>query len=183
MKIAGSQVRIRTFEASAVALGGNADVLADTALDAAEDTEVLAADLDGQPDVARNVTVKGNDANVTGDVVIEGTDLDGGAISETIALNGATLVAGNRAFAEITAITLPPYDTADTERVRIGLGAKIGLPVRLSRDTVLAAFLDGAREGTRPTLATSLDALSANTVTLNSALDGSAVLVDFYETQ
>ena len=49
MKIAGSQVRIRTFEAAAIALGGNADVLADTALDAAEDTEVLAIDLDGQP--------------------------------------------------------------------------------------------------------------------------------------
>ena len=75
MKIAGSQVRIRTFEAAAIALGGDADVVADTALDAAEDTEVLATAFDGQPDVARNVTVKGNDANVTGDVVVEGFDL------------------------------------------------------------------------------------------------------------
>ena len=183
MKIAGSQVRIRTFEAAAIALGGDADVLADTALVAADDTEVLAVDLDGQPDVARNVTVKGNDANVTGDVVVTGTDLDGGTATETIALNGATLVAGDSAFATITSVTLPPYDTANTERVRIGLGAKIGLPVRLSRDTVIAAFLDGAREGTRPTVATSIDALSANTVTLDSALDGSGVLVDFYETQ
>ncbi|MEL7829462.1 hypothetical protein AAG604_13270 [Citromicrobium bathyomarinum] len=133
--------------------------------------------------VVINVTVKGNDANVTGDVVVEGFDLDGGAITETIALNGATLVAGNRAFAEITAITLPPYDTANTERVRIGLGAKIGLPVRLNRDTVIAAFLDNVREATRPTVATSLATLSANTVTLDSALDGSGVLVDFYETQ
>jgi hypothetical protein len=171
MKIAGSQVRIRTFEASALALGGDADVLADTALDASEDTEVLAAGLDGQPDVARNVTVKGNDANVTGDVVVEGFDLNGAIISETIALNGATLVAGNRAFAEVTAVTLPPYDTADTERVRIGLGAKIGLPVHLARDTVIAAFLDGAREATRPTVATSLAALSGNTVILQTLGD------------
>ena len=32
-------------------------------------------------------------------------------------------------------------------------------------------------------MATSLATLSANTVTLDSALDGSGVLVDFYETQ
>ena len=48
---------------------------------------------------------------------------------------------------------------------------------------MIAAFLDNVREATRPTVATSLDALSANTVTLDSALDGSGVLVDFYETQ
>lgn len=180
-RIEGSQVRIRTCIKAAAALGGNAAILVDTALDAAETTEVT--EFDGQPDVPRSVTVKGNDANVTGDVVIAGTNLGGAAITETIALNAANVVQGNLAFATITSITLPPYDTANTERVRVGLGAKLGLPVYLARDTVIAAFLDGVREATLPTVETSLSALAANTVTLDSALDGGVVIVDLYETQ
>lgn len=182
-RIEGSQSRIRHCINAAVALGANDDILADTALDAAENTVVLSGDLDGQPDVARNVTVKGNDANVTGDVVITGTNVEGVTITETIALNAANVVAGNKAFATITSVSLPPYDTANTERVRIGLGAKLGLPVRLSRDTVIAAFLDNVREGTRPTMALSASAIESNTATLNSTLDGGVVIVDLYETQ
>lgn len=178
-KIAGSWPRVASYLFAAVALGANDDVLADTALDETEDTVVTV--FDGQPDVARNVTVKGNDANVSGDVVVAGTRA-GVVITETIALNGSTLVAGNKAFDSIIQITLPPYDTADTERVRVGLGAKIGLPVKLTRNTVLAAFLDNAREGTAPTIAFSGSALESNTATLNSALDGSDVVIDLYET-
>lgn len=180
MRIEGAQARIRSILFVAVALGANDDVLADTAMDDADPTVVVV--FDGQPDVARNLTVKGNDANVTGDVDIEGLDADGAAIAETIALNGANVVAGNKAFAEVTQITLPVWDTADTERVRVGLGAKLGLPVRLGRNTVIAAFLDGVREAA-PTVAVDADVLESNTVTLASALDGTAVIVDLYETQ
>lgn len=178
-KIAGADVRVISRSLGSPALGANDDVLADTAMDVAEDTVV--AVFDGQPDVPRNVTVKGNDANVTGDVVVEGTR-SGAAISETIALDAANLVAGNKAFDTITSITLPPYDTADTERVRVGLGSKLGLPVKLTRNTVLKAFLDGALEGTAPTVAVSGSALESNTIALNSALDGTEVIVDLYET-
>ncbi len=179
-KISGSQPRISSLVLAAVILGANATILADTAMDDADPTEVDA--FAAQPDVARNLTVKGNDANVSGDVVIEGTNAAGEPISETIALNGANVVAGNKAFKTVTLITLPPYDTANTERVRVGVGSKLGLPVKLSRNTVLAAFLGGAREGTAPTVAVSSAALESNTVTLNSALNGAAVIVDFYET-
>lgn len=180
-KIEGSQVRIRTCRFPAAALGTDAAVLADTALDVADDTVVTT--FVAQPGVPRNVTVKGNDANVTGDVVIEGTNVEGVAISETIALNAANVVAGTKAFRTITSITLPPYDTADTERVRVGLGTRLGLPVRLSRNTVLAAFRENAREGTAPTVAVSASAIESNTVILNSALNGTEVLIDLYETQ
>jgi len=178
-KIAGSWPRVASYLFAAVALGANDDVLADTAMDVSEDTVVTV--FAGQPDVARNVTVKGNDANVSGDVVVEGTRA-GETITETITLNGSTLVAGNKAFDTITQITLPPYDTAATERVRVGLGAKIGLPAKLTRNTVLAAYLDNVREGTAPTIAFSGSALESNTATLNSALDGSDVIIDLYET-
>lgn len=179
-KIAGSQPRVRSLLLAAVALGTNNAVLADTAMDDADPTVVTV--FSGQPDVPRNLTVKGNDANVSGDVVIEGTNAAGETITETIALNGANVVAGNLAFASVTQATLPPYDTANTERVRIGLGAKLGLDVKLNRNTVLAAFLDGVREATAPTVTVSSDDLEANTATLNSALNGSDVVIDFYET-
>lgn len=180
-KIEGSQVRIRTCRFPAAALGTDAAVLADAALDDADTTVVTA--FVAQPDVPRNVTVKGNAAAVTGDVVIEGTNVEGAAISETIALNAATLVAGNKAFRTVTRITLPPYASANTERVRVGLGAKLGLPVRLSRNTVLAAYRANAREGTAPTVVVSASAIESNTATLNSALNGTEVLIDLYETQ
>lgn len=179
-KIAGSGVRISTMLLAAVALGADNDILVDTAMDVAVPTEV--AVFDGQPDVARNVTVKGNDANVSGDVIVTGIDALGGVITETITLNGATLVAGSKAFTRVDLVELPIYNTANTERVRVGLGAKLGLPLPLSRNTVMAAFLGGVREGAAPTVATSAAAVAANTATLNSALDGSAVIVDFYET-
>ena len=179
-KIKGGQVRVRSCEYGAVALGGNAAVLADTALHATNPTEVTV--FAGQPDVPRNLTVKGNDANVTGNVTIEGRNADGVAITETIALAGVATVAGNKAFEEVTKITLPDYAVANTERVRVGLGVKLGLPVRLSRNTIVAAFLGNAREVTPPTVTTSAAALEANTITLNSALNGTAVTVDLYET-
>ena len=180
-KIEGAQVRIRSCLYVAAALGANAAVLADTAMAAGATTIVTA--FAAQPDVPRNLTVKGNDANVTGDVVIAGTDAGGAAISETIALNGTAVVAGSKAFATVTSITLPAYAVANTERVRVGTGAKLGLPVRLSRNTVLAAYLANAREGTAPTVTVSASALASNTVTLNSALNGSDVIVDLYETE
>lgn len=179
-KISNSQPRISSMALSAVALGGDDDILGDTAMDDADTTEVTS--FAGQPDVPRNVTVKGNDANVSGDVVIEGLNGAKEAITETLALNGSTLVAGNKAFASVTKVTLPHYDTADTERVRVGLGSKLGLPVKLSRDTILNAYLGGVREATRPTVAVSSSALESNTVTLSSALTGAAVIVDYYET-
>ncbi|WEK00603.1 MAG: hypothetical protein P0Y59_02610 [Candidatus Sphingomonas phytovorans] len=179
-KMKGGQVRVRTAEFGNVALGGNAAVLADNALDAVNPTVVTV--LAGQPDVPRGLTVKGSDANVTGNVVIEGTNAGGAAISETIALNAANVVAGSKAFRTVTKVTLPKYAVANTERVRIGLAAKLGLPVRLSRNTVIAAYLAGAREATAPTVTVSATVLETNTVTLASALNGTAVIVDFYET-
>jgi hypothetical protein len=179
-KIPGSQVRIVSYQPGVVALGSNAAILADTALDDEDDTVVTS--FVAQPDVPRNLTVKGNDGNVTGDVIITGTNIAGGPISETIALNGSTAVVGSKAFKTVTSITLPPYDTANTERIRVGTGAKLGLPHALSRNTVLAAYLANVREATAPTVAVSAAVIESNTATLNSALAGTAVVIDLYET-
>lgn len=83
------------------------------------------------PDFPRNLTVKGNDANVTGNVVINGTDILNAVLTETIALSGASAVVGTKAFKTITSIVLPAYNTAGTENVSVGVGVKLGFPVRL----------------------------------------------------
>lgn len=179
-KIAGSGSRIISCAIGSPALGGNNAVLGDTAMANGATTAVSAGITN--PDVPRNVTVKGNDANVTGNVTIDGTNAGGEVISEVIALNGANVVTGNKAFRTVTGITLPAYAVANTERVRVGTGAKLGLPVALSRNSVVAAFLAGVREAVAPTVAVSAAALESNTASLNSALNGTAVIVDLYET-
>lgn len=59
------------------------------------------------PAVPRNVKVDGSAANITGNVKVYGTNFAGDAISETIALNGVTAVAGNLAFKTVTKVDLP----------------------------------------------------------------------------
>ena len=112
------------------------------------------------PDVPRLVSVKGNDANVTGNVVITGTDINDNVITNTIALNAANEVAGTKAFKTVTSIALPTYAVAGTETVSIGTTAKIGLPVAVpNASVVIAKTFDGSAD--------------AGTVTASATLEGS----------
>lgn len=179
-KILGAGSRILSAALGAVLLGVNSRIIGDTAMASGATTAVTV--FSGQPDVPRNLTVTGNAAAVAGNVVIVGTNAGGETITETIVAAGTSTVVGNKAFETITSITLPAWVSANTERIRVGTGAKLGLGALLSRNSVLRAFLGGVLEGTAPTVAFSATALESNTVTLNSALNGTAVLVDFYET-
>ncbi len=60
-----------------------------------------------QPDFARIATVKGNASGITGNVVVHGTNIAGTAISDSIALSGASEVLGVKAFKTITSVDLP----------------------------------------------------------------------------
>jgi hypothetical protein len=134
-----------------------------------------------QPDVPREITVTGalddgaTPAGGDGDVVIDGTDAAGAVISETITAVAGETIVGDLAFATVTAVTVP----SGTGTIAVGTGSALGIPARLSLNTVLAAYLNEAREATAPTVATSPTVLAANTITLNSALDGSVVDVLF----
>lgn len=136
------------------------------------------------PAVARNVTATagGTGANITAvSVIVAGTNVYGEAITETLpAFTAATpgTVVGSKAFATVTSITVPANGTGVTTAV--GTGAKLGLPVKLARNTVVAVFLADVKEGTAATVATSTTAVDGNTVSLNSALNGTAVIVDLY---
>lgn len=178
-KISGTASRVFNAALGSPALGADNAVLADTAM-ANGATTVVASGFT-QPDVPRNVTIKGNAAGIAGNVVIAGTNQAGEAITETIPLSGTAVVVGNKAFKTVTSVTLPAYTNGGTDRVRLGTGAKLGLPVSLSRDSLIHGYIGGVREATRPTVTFSATARESNTVTLNSALNGTAVLADYYE--
>lgn len=59
------------------------------------------------PAVPRALSIVGNVAGITGDVVITGKNFSDEVIAETIALNGMTTVQGAKAFKNTTSIALP----------------------------------------------------------------------------
>jgi hypothetical protein len=79
------------------------------------------------PDFPRQLSVTGGDVNVTGNVVITGRNIRDEAITDTIALNGSSTVAGAKAFKSVSSIQLPVYAVADTETVSVGITDKLGL--------------------------------------------------------
>lgn len=104
------------------------------------------------PDVARLLTIKGNALNEAGDVVIVGTNINGEAITETIALNGTSEVAGILAFASVTKITLPARTTVG-DTVSVGFADSFGMPQILRNLlNVLVKIFDGSTDAGTLTL-------------------------------
>jgi hypothetical protein len=90
-------------------------------------------------DVPRNVIVDAAGA-ATAVLTVTGTDVYGIPMSEAITLNGATAVAGKKAFKTITSIAA----SAAATDFFVGTGDVFGLPIRAnSRNYVLTAW-DGA---------------------------------------
>ena len=69
------------------------------------------------PDYPRTVTAKGGVSGQTGNVVVSGTNILGEAISDTIALSGASEVEGSKAFKTVTNIHLPAQTHTSTAQV------------------------------------------------------------------
>jgi hypothetical protein len=90
------------------------------------------ADLSSAPAIAdpfgRNITVVASGANATA-VVFYGWDYLGQPIAESITLNGATPVAGNKCFKALNYFTY----TAAGVTLNIGTGLKLGLPYKTIR--------------------------------------------------
>lgn len=122
-------------------------------------------------------TTAGAEAKAVGNVVITGKDAAGVAITETIALNGTTPVVGNLAFAIVSQIVLPIMVSGPS--VSVGVGSKLGLDHCMLVDNVLRTVFGGTTEGVPPTVTADIDEVAKNTVTLNSAIDGTSP-VDIY---
>lgn len=143
--------------------------------------EVLTTGITNPP-CPRNITATAG--GTAGDikaiqVVVAGTNFLDEAIEETLpafTVNTAGIVQGNLAFKTVTQITIPAHDGTGATTA-IGFGDKLGLPYALENNTVLLATLDGVRETTAPTVVVDADDIEANTVDLNSALNGDEVQV------
>lgn len=164
-------------------------VLAENAV--AADTDGVHASLDGaahaavktgitNPAIPRNITATAG--GTAGDikaiqVIITGTNFNDEVITETLpafTVDTAGTVTGSKAFKTITQIDIPAHDGTGATTV-IGWGDKLGLPIKLSHNTVLVAYLNNVKESTAPTVAVSSTAIESNTIDLNSALDGHVV--------
>ena len=173
---------IETYQPGNVALGTATAVHA-----AVSDTgsQQIIANAITNPDVPRCIvaTPGGTTANVTAvSCIIAGTDISGAALTETLpafTAGAATAVTSVNAFATVTSITQPAIGTSVT--VSYGTSPKLGLPHHLTRNTVIAAYLNGVKEATAPTVTTHATDRSKTLVQLNSALNGTAVVVDYYE--
>ncbi|MFC8008943.1 hypothetical protein [Streptomyces cinereoruber] len=121
-----------------------------------------------QPDFARNLTVVASGA-ATGDVVVTGTNIRGDIITETLALNGNTPVVGNKAFKTVTSVAVPQVSSTTID---LGIGVKLGLDRKMPAAAVLDAYADGVRETTAATVAFSATAIESNTVSTNTAPNG-----------
>ncbi len=116
------------------------------------------------PDVPRVVSIKGNASGITGNVVVHGTNINDEVISDTIALNGSTEVAGAKAFKTVTSIDYPAETHVGTDTVSIGRGVKIGFPAIISNTgLVIAKNFDGS--------------VDAGTVTASTTVEGSIYAV------
>lgn len=110
-------------------------------------------------------------------VIVYGTNINDERISETLpafTVNTTGTVTGSKAFKTVDRITIPAHDGTGATTA-IGVGSKLGLPFKMSRNSHVMTFLDDVIEGTAPTLVSSTSAFESNHITLNSSLAGTAI--------
>lgn len=164
--------------------GGSATAVLPAFTDKALEARHVAVAAINNPSPSRNITATAG--GTAGDikavqVIVNGTNDNDEAISETLpafTVDTAGTVVGNKAFKTVTSYEVPNHD-GNGATTAIGTGAKLGLGRKVPYNTVLNAYLNGVKEGTAPTVASSASAVESNTVSLNSALDATDVVVDF----
>ena len=129
-----------------------------------------------QPTCPRALSVTGAAAQTGDTVTIRGTDIHDHPITEIITTVASTKVAGLLAFKSITSLTCSPYVSGSTPTLTVGDTNLLGLPVLLpAAACVFASYKSGTLEGTAATVTVSTTIPAANTILLNSSLDGSII--------
>ena len=130
------------------------------------------------PDVPRTLSVTGV-ASLTGTVTVHGTNIEDEVISEAFTLNGASAVAGTKAFKTVTAVDLPAWN-AEGDTVSVGIAAKFGVERILAEDTLIKATAAGVHEATRPTVTVDADEIEKCLFAPNTAPNGSKTFKFYY---
>lgn len=118
------------------------------------------------------------DANVGAFFTVSGADADVILTAKAFAANDSSMAIALQSADTSTVTFGASGNTAagvSEDKVKVGTGDKLGLPEKLTHNTVLAAYLNNVKEGTAPTVTTDIDEVEKNTVDLNSALDGHVV--------
>lgn len=165
-----TRVRQQVWGSPAPAAAGNTDIHAAITLPSTGVTVVTTAITN--PDVPRTIRIKGNAAGITGNVVIEGTDIMDQAITDTIAAVDDTAVDGVKAFKTVTKITVPAR-TQSGDTISIGNGPSLGL------DCYCDAYSFSGYAGSSSYANDATD-ISKNVVTPSASLDGSTPLALTY---
>lgn len=140
---------------------------------AAADVTVLRSGFT-KPDVPRCLVVKPNAATVTGTTVgLEGINSNGQPITESVTTNGTAAVVTTKAFARLTAITLPAR-SATGNTISIGTANVLGLYHALHGDLRLQTLFDGVAD--LGTLAQHATDVAKNLFTPAGTLDGTKIL-------
>lgn len=132
------------------------DAASATAVHAAVDLAAAAQDVSTaitNPDVPRNVTVKGNVSGISGNVVVGGLNIRGDYVSDTIALSGSSEVEGAIAFAEVLNIHLPARTHTPAYQVETATAAGT---ITLAGDATVVVTAAGMT-GTPKTISVAVD--------------------------
>ena len=160
------------------AVAADTDGILEAVTDTGEEQEITTSIT--QPSVPRNVTATagGTAGEIKAiQVTIEGTNFADEVITETLpafTVDTAGTVSGTKAFKKITKITIPAHD-GNGATTAIGFGEVLGIPYKLSHNTVLSAYRNNVKEGTGPTVTVDPSKIEGNTFDLNSALNGTQV--------
>ena len=163
-----TQIRQQTFAAPVVA--ANTGVLAAQTLPSSG-TLVVTTGITN-PATPRTLRFKGNQSSVQGlQVIIVGTDILGGTITETLTMGGAFATPTDtlNAFATITSITFPTRG-ASSDTISVGPGASLGLDCYCDADS----FAIGSAKISSFTYDTAV--ISKNVIIHATTLDGSTNL-------
>ena len=128
-----------------------------------------------KPPTPRVLSITGNKSTAVGDVIIEGTDIAGAGLVETITSTGDATVVGTKAFARVTKITLPLIAEPDGETISVGLSHAFGLPYKLPFDTVLKIYNNGTETTVAAGSSFSASSLADNYIKPTAALSGNQI--------
>ena len=143
----------------------------------ASDTTTVTTEITN-PDFPRTVTVKGNAVGIAGNVVVNGTNIAGTVIQDTIALDGSNEVEGLEAFKTVTSFVIPARN-AEGDTVSVGIAKKFGMPKVISFALLLLLKIFDGSSDASGTLNVSAD-LERNLYSLDGTPDGSKHLDLYY---
>jgi hypothetical protein len=162
------------------AAAGSADVLSGHA-GATSAAAVTVSTFVAQPDVPRNLvmTPGSTTADVgTCTVTISGKNINNQSITEDFAFVANTTLAttGAKAFKSISSVAFAASceDSPYTATWSLGYGEKIGVKACLDNTgDIIKSLLNGAVEGTAPTMVVDVDEVEKNTADYNGSMNGS----------